>query len=232
MKIVCISDTHNLHGKVTLPAGDVLVHAGDACLRGTLEEFAAFCNWLAAQPHQYKLFVPGNHDFCVERDPALCRNLLTRAGARLLIDQSVTINGVKFYGTPWVPNLSGWAFYASAQRLRDRFADIPNDTQVLITHGPPSGELDLIPGAVAVGDPHGLEEDEWTDNDGLHVGSMALLQRTRQLKALQLHIFGHIHESAGRNERSVNAAICDRHYKATNPPIVVDVEAPTLVRVA
>ena len=110
MRMVCISDTHNRHRELTLPSGDVLIHAGDACLRGTLEEFIAFANWFGAQPHPYKLFVPGNHDFCVERDAALCRNLLTKAGARLLIDQAVTINGVKFYGSPWVPNLSGSAF--------------------------------------------------------------------------------------------------------------------------
>jgi Icc-related predicted phosphoesterase len=223
MRLVCISDTHNLHKQLELPNGDVLIHCGDACLRGTMEEFAAFCNWLAQQPHRYKLFVPGNHDFCVERDAALCRNLLTRAGARLLIDQAVTIEGIKFYGTPWVPNLSGWAFYASSQRLRDRFADIPTDTDVLITHGPPSGELDLIPGVFTVGEPHGLEEDEWSDEGGLHVGSMALLQRVKQLKQLKLHVFGHIHESAGSRNGSINAAICDRNYKATNSPVVVEV---------
>lgn len=223
MKIVCLSDTHNLHGQVTVPNGDVLIHSGDACLRGTLEEFAAFANWLAQLPHKHKLFVPGNHDFCVERDTALCRNLLTRAGVRLLIDQGITINGVKFYGTPWVPNLSGWAYYASSQRLRDRFSDIPSDTNVLITHGPPSGELDLIPGVQTIGEPHGLEEDEWTDDDGLHVGSMALLQRVKQLGALKLHVFGHIHESSGQRNGSVNAAICDRNYKAANLPVVVEI---------
>lgn len=223
MKIVCISDTHNKHRELNIPSGDVLIHSGDACLQGTLQEFAAFANWFAAQPHKWKLYVPGNHDFCVAQDETLTRSMLERPGCRMLIDRAIEIAGVKFYGSPWIPNLSGWAYYASAQRLRDRFADIPDDTNVLITHGPPSGTLDLIPDVQTVGDPHGLEEDEWCDARGLHVGSVALLARTKQLADLKLHVFGHIHESYGRDGIAVNASICTREYNADNKPIVVEV---------
>ncbi len=60
MKFVAISDTHNLYP--TLPKGDVLIHAGDMCSLGLESEFVYGINWLADQPHKYKIYVPGNHD--------------------------------------------------------------------------------------------------------------------------------------------------------------------------
>ena len=42
MRIVCLSDTHNLHERIQVPEGDLLLHAGDATNRGTEKEVAAF----------------------------------------------------------------------------------------------------------------------------------------------------------------------------------------------
>jgi hypothetical protein len=60
---VCISDTHNQHGKMQdLPAGDVLIHAGDFTMTGTLVEVEEFLKWFAAQPFQHKILIAGNHE--------------------------------------------------------------------------------------------------------------------------------------------------------------------------
>jgi hypothetical protein len=32
MKIVCLSDTHNCNEQITVPDGDILIHAGDATI--------------------------------------------------------------------------------------------------------------------------------------------------------------------------------------------------------
>ena len=205
MKIVCISDTHSMHGRVFMPPGDVLIHAGDATAIGKPEECLAFINWFHAQPYRYKLFVPGNHDFGFDRDGWL-RNLVhdPKRGAHLLIDREIEINGLHFYGSPWVPNLEGWAFYGDELLLTLKFAKIPDRTNVLITHGPPEGLM---------------------DDCGSHVGSRELKRRLEQLWPignLKLHVFGHIHEGYGRQNGSVNAAICTREYKPTNLPIVVE----------
>ena len=47
MKIVCISDTHSLQHKMTIPNGDLLIHAGDISSRGKIEEIEMFneCGW-------------------------------------------------------------------------------------------------------------------------------------------------------------------------------------------
>lgn len=49
-RIVCISDTHGLHEALTVPDGDVFIHAGDMTLGGREQEVAAFAAWLAALP--------------------------------------------------------------------------------------------------------------------------------------------------------------------------------------
>ena len=69
-RIVCISDTHNHHAAVKLPAGDVLVHAGDISGLGKPREIEAFAAWFAAQPFAHKVVIAGNHDWLFEREPA------------------------------------------------------------------------------------------------------------------------------------------------------------------
>lgn len=207
MKLVIISDTHNLHDHITLPEGDVLIHCGDATLTGKPWELFAFLNWFAAQPHRTKIYVPGNHDFDVQKNESLYINAAQASGVHLLRDRPLVVDGVKFYGSPWVPNLEGWAYYGDHITLCSRFGRIPPDTQVLITHGPPEHILDK-----------GMS----------HYGSVVLLQRVSELAhTLKLHCFGHIHESYGQHQengtRFVNAAICDEDYQPTNAPIVVEV---------
>ena len=101
MCIVCLSDTHSRHDRIRVPPGDVLVHAGDATMAGRVEEIAAFNHWLGALPHRHKILIAGNHDWLFETDPALAESLITNAV--YLRDSCVTIEGVKFYGSPWQP---------------------------------------------------------------------------------------------------------------------------------
>ena len=143
MRIVCLSDTHNLHSAFAVPEGDVLVHAGDATLRGTREEVVAFDAWLGTLPHRHKVLVAGNHDWLFEREPDRARGMITNA--TYLQDEGVTIDGLAFWGSPWQPWFLSWAF--NLQRgapLREKWDRIPAATDVLITHGPPHGILDRV----------------------------------------------------------------------------------------
>src|ERR1051326_7309673 len=101
MKIVIISDTHNKHRTLDevhggLPAGDVLIHCGDATLNGSLQEWSAFCNWFRKQLNKFRylVFLPGNHDFCCQKDFDLCKNILTdeNPGILMHLDQAFTID--------------------------------------------------------------------------------------------------------------------------------------------
>lgn len=210
MKIVTISDTHNKHQYLQLPEGDVLIHAGDATSMGSVAEVEAFANWFNAQPFTNKLFIPGNHDWLFQRDFAKAEAMFT--GVQVLHERAVTIDGIKFYGAAWQPEFCNWAFNVPrGAASAANWAKIPDDTNVLITHGPPYGTLDLIHTG-------GLSLES--------VGCEALTERIKTLPQLAVHIFGHIHDSHGSvvkdNVAYVNASFLNDSYMPAYAPIVIE----------
>jgi Icc-related predicted phosphoesterase len=173
--LVAMADTHGYHPR-DVPEGDVLILAGDLTRTGSLDEVAELNNYLAALPHRHKLVVAGNHDWCFQLEPERARALLT--AATYLEDEAVVIEGVKFYGSPWQPWFFDWAFNLKrGAELAAVWARIPEDTDVLVTHGPPLG----------FGDRTRREQ---------RVGCEDLLRRVRVVRP-KLHLFGHIHEDPG-----------------------------------
>lgn len=212
MRIVAISDTHCMHDRIAVPDGDVLVHAGDFCMSGKASQARAFADWLEAQPHRHKVVIAGNHDRSLELDPDLGPKLFRRA--TYLFDSEVEIAGVKFHGSPWQPWFLDWAFnLPRGEALQKKWALIAADVDVLITHGPPWGVLDLT-------------------YDERHVGCEDLAVAVSRVQP-KVHVFGHIHEGYGtlRAGRTLhaNASICTLSYAPTNPPIVIDLEGDDAV---
>lgn len=206
MRIVCISDTHSRHKKIKVTDGDILVHAGDMSGRGEEWEIKNFNKWLGELPHKHKIVIAGNHDFYFENLPKTARKLITNA--IYLEDEELVIDGIKLYGSPWQPFFYNWAFNIRRGKLFRVWERIPDDVNVLITHGPPYKILDLT-------------------EDKREVGCEELLARIDNLKKLKLHIFGHIHEGYGKVKRGntlfVNASSCNLNYEPINPPIVVNI---------
>lgn len=207
MKLVCISDTHSLHWDIPhIPDGDVLIHAGDSLGQGTLDNVEDFNNWLGNLPHRYKIVIAGNHDWAFQDEPEQARALLSNA--IYLEDSGIEIEGVRFWGSPWTPTFMHWAFMLDrGQPLHDAWALIPDNTDVLITHGPPLGFGD----AVLAG--------------GGNVGCADLLERIAQLQ-LKALVFGHIHEGYGTYQRHgttlINASTCTEWYEPSNPAVVFE----------
>ena len=205
LKIVCISDTHGLHWNVTVPDGDILIHAGDVTLHGAFEDLDDFNTYLGSLPHPHKIVIAGNHDFCFERDSQTCAAILTNC--IYLQDQAVTIQGIKFYGSPWQPWFCDWAFnLRRGAEIKQKWDLIPQDTDVLITHGPPHGQGDRTFGNVLV-------------------GCQDLLEAVERIKPT-LHVFGHIHEGFGTTNTKqtafINASSCNLRYKPVNPPVIYE----------
>lgn len=215
MRLVCISDTHNQLGKVKLPEGDVLLHAGDWTMKGTLTEVAQFAYDLRQVVDRFPLgaiVVAGNHDYLAEQDPFTTKTLLQHPKITYLCDNSTTINGLKVWGSPWQPWFLDWAFNLErGDEIKAKWDLIPEDTDILITHGPPVGIRDAL-------------------EDGTNVGCEDLGEAIDRVSP-RLHLFGHIHHSYGEAmiqrvgksaTRFVNASICTERYKPTNEPIVVE----------
>lgn len=232
MKLICISDTHTLHTQFTnFPSGDVIIHSGDIGSRGYRFEAIEFIEWYGRLPIKEKILIAGNHDFCFENEHnAELRQTCIDNGIHYLEDSGVTIDGVKFWGSPVTPRFFDWAFnrersekeyqhrkdvYGNAKLIKDHWDLIPLDTNVLITHGPPLDVLDLV-------------ERKGSINLGANVGCEELANKIKELKDLKLHVFGHIHSGYGQLKKDgvlyVNASSCDERYKIVNKPMEIDYE--------
>lgn len=190
VSIVCLSDTHN--AQISVPDGDILIHAGDLTQSGSFQELQEVLAWLRALPHPTKIVVAGNHDLLLDLAWADSSSRAASKSVRAQLDWSniiyleneeVTIccaNGrqLRVYGSPHSPHHGNWAFqYPQSQDVWA--SSVPDEIDVLITHGPPLAHLDL-----KVGCPH--------------------LLRTLWRVRPRLHVFRHVHEGAGTEWMSFN----------------------------
>jgi Icc-related predicted phosphoesterase len=214
MNIITFSDTHNLHDKVILPPCDISIFAGDYSGRGNRLETYHFFKWYSRQSQcRYKVMTVGNHDICFDHnhDEETHGNkwivsLLEQFPNIILLDnRSEIIEGIKIWGSPATPWYHGkrWAFNYKGDDIKHIWKDIPNDTDIIVTHGPVYGILDKI-------------------HTGEDVGCPYLLEKIKEVKP-KFHICGHIHEGYGllvkENTTFVNCSIVDLEYDAVNSPI-------------
>lgn len=178
MKIVAISDTHSKHRDLIVPDGDVFVHAGDISnFNRSRNHYVDFNDWIKELPHKYKLVLPGNHDERLERHPEEIPELTSNY--IYMHEKEIVIDGTKFYGSSWQPVFFDWAFnLPRGEKLAEKWAKIPEDTDVLLTHCPPRQICD------------------WTG--GEEVGCDELQKRVLKIQP-KLHLFGHVHESCGKH---------------------------------
>ena len=221
IKLVVLSDTHGHHRSVEIPDGDVLVFAGDFMTSGYKhQEVKDFGKWFSNQPHRYKILVSGNHDRMVESFPQYCLEKFSK-NVIYLQDSGCEINGWNFWGSPFQPEFNNWAFNVPRGTLIRKHWDlIPNDTDILITHGPPYGVLDQI---------NTPRSKYFTEG---HLGCEELSKVVNNISPI-VHIFGHIHGGYGQlitcygednYSAFYNASICNEEYKPVNKPHVIELE--------
>jgi Icc-related predicted phosphoesterase len=197
-RIVCISDTHNQTPK--LPAGDVLIHAGDLTNQGSYSELKRTMQWLEKTDFEIKIIIAGNHDITLDepffeereskwkwpepQDTSECRRLVVEAqGITYLEHEAVTIrlkSGVYFkvFGSPFSLGRRGWAFQYQEPEAESLWSQIPQDSDIVVTHTPPKGHCDTLV------------------HDGTAAGCIGLLQRLAEVQPV-LSVCGHIHEGRG-----------------------------------
>ncbi len=208
MKVIFISDTHTKHNDVILPDGDILIHAGDVSSMGRENEINDFIKWFKELPHKHKIFVGGNHDFFFEKaETQIVQNKIPK-NVTYLDDSACSIEGLNIWGSPIQPEFFNWAFNRKrGKEIKKHWDLIPNNTDILITHGPPYGVLDKT-------------------SDGEHVGCEDLRNKVFEINP-KIHVFGHIHEEYGIIKEKgivfINASLLNRRYQYTNEPIVIEI---------
>ena len=170
------------------------------------EELRDFIEWYTKQDYKCKIYVPGNHDVGLENDYEERSKWFRDAGIVLLNDQSVTIEGLKIHGSPITPTFGRWSYMKDrGHDIKQHWDLIPEDTDILITHGPPYGFGDIV--------------------SGMYVGCEDLYRRVNEVNP-KIHVYGHIHEGAGcinmGNTEFINASMLNEHYKVVHKPIFRD----------
>lgn len=190
LRLVIISDTHG-HYSRPLPHGDVLIHCGDSELSPD-----QLSEWLSQYGHRNAIAISGNMDRLEDKHDKFSENVT------YLQDGVIELNGLKFYGSPWTPVFVGAFQLYSENDARKVWNAVPQNVDVLITHGPPADILDKT-------------------SRGARVGDRILADVVTTIKP-RVHCFGHVHESYGTHIEGgtlfCNAAVYNGH-----PPVVVDI---------
>ena len=203
MIIDCISDLHGYYPK--LKGGDLLIVAGDLTARDEIEQYCHFFGWLEDQKYKKKIFISGNHD-----NKAMSQFDWGK-DVEYLYDYGTEFEGLKIWGSPWTktftrmnPNCKAFTV-DTEEELDAKFSLIPNDIDILITHSPPYGILDMV-------------------NRRKFCGSGYLRNIVIGKTKPKIHVFGHIHEHGGKLvdcviTKFINASYVNEHYEPVNQPV-------------
>jgi predicted phosphodiesterase len=219
--ITVISDTHCKHNQITKDllggCNSILLHAGDSTSMGYVHETFQFCDWFD-RLHQYdnKIFIAGNHDWLFQTDVKRSRELVDCCKNITYLEDDLHLIGeeyddysnmVKVYGTPWQPEFYNWAFNLprNGEQMQYQMSLIPDNTDILITHGPAYGILDTT---------------EWDRSQ--HLGCEILSARIAVVKP-KIHVCGHIHSGNGYyfdgTTHFFNAAVLGEKYTYQYKPL-------------
>ena len=210
LRIIHVSDTHTYHDLLKIPSGiDMIIHSGDCSNPrdpyNNEPEVRDFIDWYKELPIKYKIYVAGNHDTSIEKK-LVTKKDFEEAGIIYLENESVTIEGIKIFGSPHTPNFGNWAFMKERTKL-ERFwrLAIDEDLDIVVTHGPPRGILDKS-----------YDKNHYMES----CGDKSLLNRILEVQPAYC-LFGHIHNCKDIINAGVQKlSICDTWF--SNGSVVTD----------
>lgn len=220
-----IDSVSDLHGyEPELEGGDLLILAGDYTASDHIKQWASFFAWLKKQKYRKKILVAGNHDnFLSKGFPKTQKEadelkevqeyINFKPDFEYLCDSGTEFEDLKIWGTPWSLWFDGInphckAFTGSENDLSKKYALIPDNTDILISHGPAYGILDQT-------------------KRGECVGSKSLQMELFNRLNPKLFVCAHIHEAHGIEpkggfvENAINCSYVDGDYEPVNKPIRV-----------
>jgi Icc-related predicted phosphoesterase len=209
---------------IDLPGGDLLIHAGDIMNSGyNKNDIHDFLYWFGSlKQYNAKIFIAGNHDRMFENHPEEVQEILNKyLNVDYLQDEQLTLygdgpngdmpeNNIRIYGSPWQPEFYSWAFNLPRNgiEISGKWEAIPDNTDILVTHGPSFGTLDTVTGR------------PWDS-----LGCELLAERIERFRP-KIHICGHIHSGYGYEFKNgthfFNAAVLNESYEYTQKPMTFD----------
>jgi len=179
MRIWIISDTHMQHKALSVPKNiDMVIHCGDSTNYydeiNNNREFIEFENWWRELPVKNKVIIAGNHDHWATRRYNIDK---IKEYSTYLEHEECEISNIKIFGSPYTPTYGDWYFMKPKDKMFNVWESLPDKIDILITHGPPQGILDL------------------SENRQLQmVGDKSLFDKVLKIKP-EYHCFGHIHNN-------------------------------------
>jgi len=235
-RFVCFSDTHGKHTRIShdhIIEADVLLHGGDFTSTGRISDVQSFNKWLLEYPAKHKVVIAGNHDITFDKEFYLKNykrfmhrnpeysdeaknNLIQNNACHYIEDELIEIEGYKIYGSPHQPTFCNWAFNLErGPEINQKWKMIPDEVDILMTHGPIFGHGD-------------------TTCFGSKVGCEDLRRHVMNRILNPIHVFGHIHEDYGTTMEDgvvfINASTCNKFHKPLNAPVVLDLPPVDILR--
>lgn len=218
IKIVAISDTHAKWKNLIIPPCDLLISAGDYSFIGERHLIKNFHEWLNKQDANHIISVQGNHETWVEKNFNEAKEIALKAcpAVHFIEEGLVEIEGFKIWCSAWTPWFHAWAYNAHrGDEIKRHWDAIPDNTDVLVTHGPAYNILDIV------------DSTHYHGKVNEHVGCFDLAETIKRVKP-DVHICGHIHSGHGQEHIDgtsyYNVSICDEIYLPSYPITIIDLE--------
>ncbi len=172
------------------------------------------------------VFVAGNHDRMFEKIMKSNEEDSFRATLpkhiHYLRDSMIELDGLKIYGTPFTPMFCNWFFMDDENGLDRRFSKIPENIDILLSHGPAFGLSDMISQRCDI---------------GKNCGSTTLLKHVQRVNPTYF-FSGHIHSANhilsdfvynNKVTKYANVSILDEYYEPLYIPLTVPLNPLTTI---
>lgn len=234
MKIIAISDLHGYLPTIEEQA-DIMLIAGDISplqIQGTktlMKEWMidSFIPWINKLKVEKVFLVGGNHDFLLNNashtDIAEWK-MLTSQKLVLLNNETTTYidnNGISWtiFGTPYCHIFGNWPFMLSDEALAEKFKEIPEEVDIIISHDPPFN-VNFVDCTLQIPYSRSMGPE--------HKGNKPLREQLEKTK-FRLGVFGHIHSSDHNPTEFMGATVVgvsllDEYYQPVYEPLILELE--------
>lgn len=229
MRIAVMSDNHGILPQIKDENIELLLICGDIVPLSFQSDMELtkwwfdnnFREWAENLPVEKVIFIAGNHDLMIERDPDWFKVEFPKHSKVTYLQHELyeyisTQDGKVYsiFGTPYCKIFGNWAFMREKETLEKLYNEIPNNLDILISHDAP-----LLCGLGFIN-----QNVRWGNQEaGNPILASAILNKRPK------YVFnGHIHSGNHQlqeidNTKLANVSIVDEHYDLVYKPLILDI---------